>query len=374
MSGTEVLIIGGGPAGSTVAWALGRRGFDVTVMDKASFPRDKVCAGWITPAVVESVQLDLAAYGGERVLQPIHALNVGLIDGPGVTTRRGDQPISYGIRRCEFDDYLLRRSGARLRTEWPLRELRREGDGWLVNGKLRARLLVGAGGHFCPVARFLGARTGKLQNTVVAKEIEFEMTPGQAERCEVAGDVPHLLFCRDLRGYGWVFRKGAWLNVGLGRVDSRRLAEHVGAFRESMVNRGRIPADTPTRFRGHAYRLYSPAFREVVDDAVLLVGDAAGLAYPESGEGIRPAVESGLLAAQVVEQASGDYRAARLAAYPGLLGEHFGVRNEQGTTALLPDRVKRFLARRLLASEWFARRVVQERWFLHRHQPAIALA
>ncbi|MHC4952578.1 MAG: NAD(P)/FAD-dependent oxidoreductase [Planctomycetota bacterium] len=371
MNRTEVLIIGGGPAGSAIAWALGRRGFDVIVMDKASFPRDKVCAGWITPAVVDSLQLDLAAYARERVAQPVHALQVGIVDGSEVTTRRSAEPISYGIRRRELDHYLLQRSGAELRVSCPLRELRRDGDGWLVNGELQTRLLIGAGGHFCPVARLLGARYGRPETAVVAQEIEFEMTPRQATSCGVSGDVPQLFFCRDLRGYGWVFRKGAWLNVGLGRDDPHRLPEHVAAFRESMVRGGRIPADTPTRFRGHAYRMYPHASHRVVDDAVLLIGDAAALAYPVSGEGIRPAVESGLLAAKVIEQAAGDYRAKRLAGYSDLLRECFGARQERDSTALVPDRVKRFVAHRLLASEWFARRVVQDRWFLHRHQPAL---
>ena len=53
MDACEVLIVGGGPAGSACAWALRNRGCDVVVMDKATFPRDKVCAGWITPAVLD---------------------------------------------------------------------------------------------------------------------------------------------------------------------------------------------------------------------------------------------------------------------------------------------------------------------------------
>ena len=54
---TDVLIVGGGPAGSTLARALRRSGLDVTVMDKAEFPRDKVCAGWVTPAVFEELEI-----------------------------------------------------------------------------------------------------------------------------------------------------------------------------------------------------------------------------------------------------------------------------------------------------------------------------
>jgi flavin-dependent dehydrogenase len=343
-------------------------------MDRRPFPRDKVCAGWITPAVVDALRLDLTEYARERVLQPIHSFRIGLLGGGEVETRRRAAPVSYGIRRCEFDHYLLQRSGARLRVGEALREIRRENGSWLVNDELRAKIVVGAGGHFCPVARWLGARPGKQETAVLAQEIEFRLTPRQGEACRVDPAVPQLFFCHDLLGYGWAFRKGEWLNVGLGREDPERLTEHVAAFREFLVSDGRIPSDTPTKFHGHAYVLYSHAPRRVFDDGVLLVGDAAGLAYPESGEGIRPAVESGLLAAKVIDEARGEYRAARLAPYRDLLTERFGSPEGRRTAAdFLPGSLRRFLAHRLLSTEWFARTVVMDRWFLHRHQPALAI-
>ena len=68
--------------------------------------------------------------------------------------------MSYGIRRYEFDDYLLKRCGARLALGEPFKSLKREGDAWVVNGAYRAPLVVGAGGHFCPVARWLNPAAG----------------------------------------------------------------------------------------------------------------------------------------------------------------------------------------------------------------------
>jgi flavin-dependent dehydrogenase len=61
METCDVLIAGGGPAGSTCAWRLQQAGLDVVVMDRATFPRDKVCAGWITPQVLADVGLDVRA-------------------------------------------------------------------------------------------------------------------------------------------------------------------------------------------------------------------------------------------------------------------------------------------------------------------------
>jgi flavin-dependent dehydrogenase len=135
----EVLVVGGGPGGSTCAWALARAGVDVVVLDKRTFPRDKICAGWITPAVVESLQLDIEDYRRGRVFQPISGFRTGLLGGAVVDTDYG-RPVSYGIRRFEFDEYLLRRCGARLALGEPLRTLAKDDGGWIVNGRIRARM------------------------------------------------------------------------------------------------------------------------------------------------------------------------------------------------------------------------------------------
>ena len=74
----DVLIVGGGPAGSSCARQLRRAGLDVLILDKSQFPRDKVCAGWITPQVVEELQIDTRDYEQGRVLQPITSFITGM--------------------------------------------------------------------------------------------------------------------------------------------------------------------------------------------------------------------------------------------------------------------------------------------------------
>src|SRR5262245_61528134 len=148
--------------------------------------------------------------------------------GPEVETRY-PAPVSFGIRRFEFDHYLVARCGARLESPQPLESLAPEGSGWLVNGRLRARIVVGAGGHFCPVARSLGA-VQSPEPIVAAQELEILLSEPQARDCSVQATVPELYFCADLKGYGWCFRKGDVLNVGLGRLDSRELRAHVKRF------------------------------------------------------------------------------------------------------------------------------------------------
>ena len=372
MENCDVLIVGGGPAGSSCAWKLAGSGLDVLVLDRKGFPRDKPCAGWITPPLVEELKLDLAEYGRGRVLEPITAFTVSLMGGPERTTDHG-KPISYAIRRCEFDDYLLRRSGARLRLGEPVKSLERVGEEWVVNGEVRARLLVGAGGHFCPVARTLGGKTGGSQPVVAAQEIEVELTPEQMRTCPIKPGVPNLAFCTDLKGYGWFYRKGNYLNVGLGREDDQNLSDHVTAYVAFLKEQGKIPKDLATRFIGHAYLLYSHSARPPVDEGVLLVGDAAGLAYSPSGEGIRPAVESALMAADAIAAARGDYRRERLEPYAVRLKERFGQRAARSVGDLIPAGLQRFLARNLMSWSWFARHVVVDRWFLRAYEPALRL-
>src|SRR4029077_12217728 len=87
---------------------------------------------------------------------------------------------------------------------------------------------------------------------------------------------------------------------------------------------GAVPAALPARWKGHAYLLYEARRPRLVDDGVLLVGDAAGLAYPASGEGVRPAVEWGVLAAETTLAARGQYARARLEPYRRELTARFG--------------------------------------------------
>jgi geranylgeranyl reductase family protein len=378
MERCDVLIVGGGPAGSSCAWKLRRGGVDVLVLDKKNFPRDKPCAGWITPQVVAALELDPVAYAeeGNRVFQPLTGFRTGLIGGREVETHYG-RPVSFGIRRCEFDRYLLERSGARSRMGEPVRSLERTAGRWIVNGEIEAAMLVGAGGHFCPIAARLGAREDRLASVVAAQEIEFEATPADLKRGSVAAEVPELFFCDDMQGYGWCFRKGNFLNIGLGRLDTRQLTQHVAQFADFLRERGKVQCDIPSRFHGHAYQLYERIVPKLIDDGVLLIGDAAGLAYAHSGEGIRPAIESGLMAAEVIlsvarQGVQADYSAPHLEPYRARINERFGPPQSSGPTDWMPAAVLNFLAARLFASRWFSRHVLLDRWFLHAAEPAMA--
>jgi flavin-dependent dehydrogenase len=355
----DVLIVGGGPAGSSCAAALVAAGRDVLVLDQRPFPRDKPCAGWVTPEVVARLGLRLDEYAAAHTLQPITRFRVGRIGGPAVDVDYG-APVSYAIRRGELDAELLRRSGARTRLGERAAEVRREGDEWTVNGRFGAPVLVGAGGHFCPVARLLNGAP-RRDATVAAREVELALEGEALAACRVDPGRPELYFSPDLRGYGWCVRKGSYLNLGLGRRDPRALPRHLAAFLAWLVREGRIAAVPEAGWCGHAYLLREGEPRRVAGDGVLLAGDAAGLAVAASGEGILPAVVSGQLAAEAIvaeEDATRRERlySERLAACLGPPARaHPWLRPLAGAAGGL-----------LLASPWLVRHVVLDRWFLHR--------
>lgn len=357
METADVVVVGGGPAGSTCARRLKAGGADVVVLDRAHFPRDKPCAGWVTPQVLETLELDVEDYARRRTLQPFFGFRTGRIGGPAVVTDYG-RPVSFGFRRWELDEYLLERSGARVHECAPVEHLTRGAGTWVVGGEVRAPILVGAGGQFCPVARHLNGRPSGASQ-VLAQEVEFLMDERQRSACRVKPEVPELYFCPDLEGYGWCVRKGNWLNVGLGRRGEAGLTRHVADFLAWVTAAGRVPGDVPRRWRGHAYRLYDGPAPRIVGDGVLLVGDAAGLAAAASGEGIRPAVQSGLLAAQAILGAPANHR-DDLLSYALALEKGLGPRPpRRHLPALL---IK--LGASLLSSGWFARHVVLDHLFL----------
>jgi flavin-dependent dehydrogenase len=372
METCDVLIAGGGPAGSTCAWRLGLAGFDVLLLDRATFPRDKVCAGWITPQVVSALALDLDDYGRSRTLQPITGFRTGIVGEPGEVTTTYGRIVSYGIRRCEFDDYLLARARARTRLGTAVTSIRREGAGWVINESIGARVLIGAGGHFCPVARWLnGSIRSRGEALVVAREAEFPVGSDSGRAFTADPERPGLYFSAALNGYGWCFRKQGYVNIGFGHLDAGALVKATDRFVDDLVGRGIVPGDRSWPWHGHAYYV-SPSPRRVADAGVMLVGDAAGLAYPQSGEGIRPAVESAILAAEAVVGTGGRTGALDQEYYVRQVRRRFGSGGlSRRLVDVLPRGLSRSLARRLLRSPDFVRQVVLDRWFLHAAQPAL---
>jgi flavin-dependent dehydrogenase len=287
----DVLVVGGGPAGSSAAWRLRRAGAEVVVLDRERFPRLKLCAGWITPEVVRDLEMDVAAYPHrfltfQRLRARFGPLGFSL------------PCVQHSIRRFEFDDWLLRRAGAEVLAH-NVRHIERDGERFSIDGQWRARYLIGAGGTSCPVYRTLfkalDPRVRELQ--AVALEHEFEY-PWQDGDC-------HLwFFDQGLPGYAWyVPKQNGWLNVGVGALahrlkargeDIRQHWEHLLRVLGRKLVRGVAPEPA-----GYSYYLRGPVEVVRVGNA-FITGDAAGLATRDMCEGIGPAIRSGLKAADAI--------------------------------------------------------------------------
>jgi flavin-dependent dehydrogenase len=310
---TDVLIVGGGPAGAACAWALRRHGCDVLILDRVAFPRPKLCAGWITPDIWEELACDAADYPyGLTTLRHL------VLSGWGLHVRLPARQLA--IRRIEFDHWLLRRSGARVITHHVRDIVRREG-GYVVDESFFGRYLVGAGGTHCPVARayFTDVNPRSPDALIVTQEEEFSYPYQRASRSWRAsrgwhdgwGDACHLWFFQHgLPGYAWYVPKvGGIVNVGVGgkaetlKARGDTILRHWEHLVTALATLGLVQ-DYAFNPRGHAYYV-RPANhgwreRQLRVDNAFVVGDAAGLATADMGEGIAPAIRSGLLVADAI--------------------------------------------------------------------------
>jgi menaquinone-9 beta-reductase len=291
MRSCEVIVVGGGPAGSTAAWKLQRAGADVLVLDRERFPRPKLCAGWITPEVVRELAVDVDSYPHRLLTFPRLRVHAGRLRLPVPC-------VQHSIRRYEFDAWLLERSGAPV-EQHNVRHIVAERDGYRIDDAYRCRYLIGAGGTRCPVYRELfrevNPRSSDLQIVTLEHEIEY---PWRDPDC-------HLWFFEHgLPGYSWyVPKERGWLNIGIGAIASRlkRTGQDIRWHWSQLATKldAQLAPGAQYDPTGYSYYLRGPV--EVVRrDNAFITGDAAGLASRDLGEGIGPAVRSGMRAAQAI--------------------------------------------------------------------------
>lgn len=297
MRHVETIIVGGGPAGSTCAWHLLKKGRQVLVLDKAAFPRLKLCAGWITEKVMADLRFTPRDYP-----HPILKLDIRthLPKIPFALNWFPTRGANFSIRRVEFDAWLLQRSGAPVELH-SVKAIRREDDLYIIDEAFSCRYLVGAGGTMCPVRRNLFDEKRQKSRQIVTLEKEFQY-PARKDDCHL------YFFQRGLNGYAWYVPKGnGFVNIGIGgksnyfKYSGTSIHDHFHNFLGDLVGEGRLDAGTAGDLTatGHPYFLYANE-GEISKDNCYLIGDSAGLASVDLGEGIGPAVESALLAADEI--------------------------------------------------------------------------
>ncbi|HEX4654643.1 MAG TPA: geranylgeranyl reductase family protein [Mycobacteriales bacterium] len=351
----EVVIVGAGPGGATAAYHLAQAGVDVVVLEKSTFPREKVCGDGLTPRAVKQ----LTAMGIETLSADGTARD-GWIKNHGLRIIGGGMRIevpwpdlasfpSYGLvrPRQDFDEILARaaqKSGARLyEGETVTAPLIDEVTG-RVQGvttrdgmTVRAPITLVADGNSSRLSLALGIRKRDDRPMGVAYRKYFRSprhdddwleswlelwdgTPGQS---------------RLLPGYGWIFGVGdGTSNVGLGILNTS------DAFGKTdyraMLDRwlshlppewGFVEDNSTGPTRGAALPMAFNRKPHYANGA-LLVGDAGGMVNPMNGEGIAYAMEAGKLAAEVVAQALAETDERRqervLESYPAALAAEYG--------------------------------------------------
>jgi flavin-dependent dehydrogenase len=307
----DAIVVGGGPAGSTCAWKLKEAGLDVVVLDRASFPRTKLCAGWVTPKALMDLELNPGDY--PHSFMTFDAL---LLHWKFFTVKLTSP--QHSIRRYEFDDFLLRRSGATVRTH-KVREIHRDNGDFVVDGEYRGKFLIGAGGASCPVYRTFFRERCPHRRSLQAATLEQEFAYDWRD------PACHLWFFNDgLPGYAWYVPKAnGHINIGLGGMAAQlkqrggNLHDYWHKFTLRLKKRGLVVCDD-LRPSGYSYFLRG-GVESACDRNAYLVGDAVGLATRDMCEGIGPAIESGLLAARSIVTGS-EYS---LAGIPSLSGQSF---------------------------------------------------
>lgn len=298
----DVAVVGAGPAGACTAAALACAGQRTVLVDRAVFPRYKTCGGGLVARAARLMAIDLDA------VVEADCREAELVDQP--PGRRfllhRPTPLVRMTMRERLDTALARvavESGAVLRDGLAVRGLDQGPNEVRLRtaaGSLRAGWVVGADGAAGVVARAAG--WGELPWSAPAIEWELEVSGEAMDR--FAGRARFDLGFPE-GGYGWVFPKREHLSVGIGllarRADRRRglralLDEYVARLGlEPRGDRGRHGFLIPVRPRREGF----------ARGRVLLVGDAAGLADPLTGEGITHAVRSGRLAAEALSGAAG---------------------------------------------------------------------
>lgn len=292
MKHVDVIVVGGGPGGASCALGLRRRGIDCLVLDREPFPRTKPCGGLVTQAAADALGLRPRDY-------PHGWLWVDRFD---FHFRRLTLPVpspQISIRRFEFDAFLLARAGVET-VPHRVRTIERCDGRYVVDGLFSCEVLVGAGGTRCPVHRTFFREAGRHERSrqITALEEEFPHEVRE-RRCRF------WFFEEGFPGYYWYIPKAeGWVNIGVGALSEALKARQDSIWRhwERFVDKlHRLGLLDPGERRpgGYTYHLRGPR-PAPARDGVYLVGDAAGLATVDLGEGIGPAIESGLAAADAI--------------------------------------------------------------------------
>jgi menaquinone-9 beta-reductase len=340
----DVLVIGSGPGGSATAYHLARHGVDTLLIDKARFPREKVCGDGLTPRGVKAI-MDMGVDPTEPGFVRVAGLRVY---GPTVTLDlpwpRLEAFPDFGVVRTrhDLDHLLVQRAVKAGATLWEGTEALgplADENGWVAGarirhdggepGTIRARYVIACDGGASRFGQKAGVRRDPTRPLGVAARRYFRSPRPQEPYFESWFDL-----WQDeviLPGYGWIFPVGdGILNVGAGLLNTTSYFKDVSPRRMLDAFIGTLPSEWEISEETAEGPVLSGPLpmgfnrRPLAVPGLLLVGDAGGVVNPFTGEGIAYAIESGALASELVHDALVSNRPAVAHAYPLALRQRYG--------------------------------------------------
>ncbi len=315
---TEIAVIGAGPGGAACASALAQLGHEVVLLDQAAFPRDKTCGDGLTPMAVKTLE-QMSLLDEVKARAPAHIDDIRIVGPFGVDLKvsfadfmEPDAAYALVLPRYVLDDLVLKHAladGARLMSETRVENISRKGD------RICALHGVTPGGpidiYSDQVVIATGASMGLLERTGFLHHRPRLMKAARAYFSSIRVPSNRYDFFFDLEllpGYGWIFPTGdGRANVGAGTLPSvwgpkQTASSLLKSFLERREREGLLQRDQQQGpIKGYPLRIDFPAER-VAGQNWIIIGEAAGLVNPITGEGIDLALESGLLGAGILHE------------------------------------------------------------------------
>jgi geranylgeranyl reductase family protein len=292
----DVIVVGAGPAGSFTSYLLAQKGLNVLIIDKAKFPRYKVCGGGIPYKAQALLPFDLHSIEEADVYNILFSCKYN-----NVYMRKSDKMLINCYMRENLDNYLLSeaiKAGVKLVEAEKVKQVNKLKNKIIVRTKVSdftCRIVIGADGENSVVAKSLNLMQ-KNVSKAYAIESEINVSDSTLKRYEGTvgldwGTLPN--------GYGWIFPKKDHLSVGVGGPVS--LAKQIKAYYESIILNLNLEVLETKSIQGHMIP-FRKNDTKIYSRSSLLVGDAAGLTDPLTGEGIYYALKSAMLGAFVVSE------------------------------------------------------------------------
>ena len=292
----DVIIVGAGPAGALLGFWLARHDLNILIVEKKTFPRQKPCGGGLTRRSLALLPFDISP-----VVEDLTIVARVTLSGKFLFEKQYDEPIITMVMRDELDALLIekaRQAGASFKDGAVFESVSGNDDGVTVRTSrcvYTSRVIVGADG----VGSRVAAACGLKVNSRPMPALEAELYPPNRQIMTSLKGKAHFDFNVLPAGYGWIFPKSDHLSVGV--MTCRTKLKGMKRYLFSYLRSKGLPTDgTIESLRGHRIPIASGSIINLVGSRSLLIGDAAGIADPITGEGIYFALRQAQIAAGVI--------------------------------------------------------------------------